>query len=404
MLHGDRSNSAAEWIMWVTVLLTQSLTFVHTRGTGVTSALGISLLLRTISISCTGVQTLYLPPVSHSTEEQDGEHYLFNLLPNRPIPESLLVLSNLCELTVGLWIFQPEFLQALGNLPRLASLKLLPNFDDSATEDPESVSLHESSFPALKRLTLQRFFWSHIGVVLSHQLLVKDLVFLELTAVDDESESWDDAEVALPTLEGMRDLAELTIDFGVGDHYGIHLGGTIAHILSRLPLRTVRLAHAHFLGLDEFHPSQIFPAVTELQIPDQFVGLGDFSGFAEMPNLKGLTVRPHDFSITDLTTSGEVPVCPSFGILELACIWDEPFPVEDVPDVAKYFLKLFPNMKKITLFDGTIDDERSLALLNVCIAMIRERNGARTRIAEQYGWDVADRLLPDADESLKSIL
>ncbi|KAG8732755.1 hypothetical protein FRC10_000624, partial [Ceratobasidium sp. 414] len=265
---------------------------------------------------------------------------------------------------------------------------------------PEAVQLRDNSFPALKRLSLRGFFWSHIGVVLGHRLLVKNLVSLELTGVNDGSDSWDDADVALLTLEGIPGLSELTIDFDEHEDYPIDPGDTLANILSQLPLRTVQLVRAQFIGLHEF--SQTFPTLTELRMPDQSVDLDDFSDLSTIPNLTCLAVMRWNFGITDLVTNRVVMVCPSLRTLEFTAFWTFGFPIEDVGIVAKYLLKVFPNMERIIW--PKKNEETIVPLLNAYVAMLRERNDARARIVEQFGWDVANRLLPDDDESTKPVL
>ncbi|KAG8688299.1 hypothetical protein FRC08_011509 [Ceratobasidium sp. 394] len=158
MLQKDQKGFATEGITWMTILLTQSTTLIHLRKIGTISALGVSVALNTIINSRARVQNLSLPDVFRATEGMDGEHHLLNLLPNRPVPEALLALSNLHILKAGLWIFQPEPFQALGNLPRLEYLKL---YSRSTAIDPlEPVSLHQGSFPALKRLCLRDLSWN----------------------------------------------------------------------------------------------------------------------------------------------------------------------------------------------------------------------------------------------------
>ncbi|KAG9098107.1 hypothetical protein FS749_004691, partial [Ceratobasidium sp. UAMH 11750] len=386
----DQTAIAIQGVMWTTIFLGPNLTEAHIAKIGPVSMLGISVLLNSISESCAHVEGLFLPPVRERTEGMNGEHCLLSLLPNRPIPESFLALSNIRVLTAGLWIFRPESLQALGSLSQLQLLRVLP--DGFSTAPLEPVPLHENSFPALKQLLLLNLFWSHIGMVLRHRPLIENLVSLELIAVNDEdSDSWDDIDAALITLEGAPGLTELVIDFAEPNGYEINPGEILVDILSRLPLRTVRFINAHFAELGLFRLSETFPALEELRLPNQFVDLDDFSIFATIPNLKHLIVKPDNFAITDLVARQGERVCPSLHTLEFTDFWTVSFTTENARIVAKYFYRVFPNMKQ-TIWpkeNQTVVPYYDMTLLDAYLGMLRERSATRVRIAGQYGWDIA---------------
>ncbi|KAG8693851.1 hypothetical protein FRC08_008845 [Ceratobasidium sp. 394] len=401
MLQKDQKGFATEGITWMTILLTQSTTLIHLHKIGTVSALGLSVALNTIINSRARVQSLSLPDVLRTTEGKDGEHHLLNLLPNRPVPESLLALSNIHILEVGLWIFRSELFQSLGNLPRLEYLKLYSR--STATGPLEPVSLHEDSFPALKRLCLNDLSWSHIEAVLKHRSLVKNIVSLKFIADDNDKDTWNQAESALLTLKSITNLTDLDIGFDEGDCYEIHLGNALLDVLSQLPLHTLKMTHALFSGTSGLDFHQVFPLLTELRIPDHMGELNDFLEFAMIPNLRLLATTPSDFTIIDQTISGDLPACSSLDTLEFTSFWTFDFPVKHVHTIAKYLLKLFPNLKKISWIEdrGEAEGHQHLVLLSAHIELLRERNDARARIAEQYGWDAADRLLPDDKQLLR---
>ncbi|KAG9076424.1 hypothetical protein FS749_011803 [Ceratobasidium sp. UAMH 11750] len=362
---------------------------------GAVSMLGISVLLSSIVWSCTHVQKLSLPPVIEGMEGTDGE--------DCPSPQTFLALSDLCALEISLWIFRPESLQALSTLPRLRLLKFI--HDGSTTAPLEPVALRENSFPTLKQLYLRQVLWSHVGVVLRHRLLVENLTCLEVITADKVDE-WEDIDATLLTLGDIPGLAELVIDFSGFDDHPINPGETLVNVLSQLPLRTVQLVQAQFPSPGKYNLSRTFPVLTELRMPYQLVELNDFLNFATIPNLKYLAVNPWDLRINDLVTNEGMPVCPSLHTLEFRDFGEYSFAAEDVWIVAKYFRRVFPNMKQLIWpkRDMRLVSHYRMTLLNTCIGVLRERNDTRVRIAEQYGWEVANRLLPDDDEPLGAIL
>ncbi|KAG8722088.1 hypothetical protein FRC08_007195 [Ceratobasidium sp. 394] len=356
-----------------------------------------------ISDSCLNLRKLCLPSVLESTELEDGEHHLLDILPNQSLPGSFLSFSSLRALTSSHWVLRPECFQTLGDLPQLESLELFP--EPSVINLPGSVLLHENSFPALKRLSLRQLSWNRIGIILKHQLLIKNIVSLELVAIL-TSDSWEEADAALLELVNIENLTNLVIDFNDQDCYEIYPDNPSLEILSQLPLRSVKLVQAQFMAIDQIRFPRIFPTLTELRVLYQSADLVEFSRFATIPNLKHLVFRAWDLRATDLTASVKLPVCPSLDTLQVTTGFSYPFPVQEVHTIARYFRKLFPNLKKITWLNGAGDTvaDRDMTLLNAYIAMLRERSNARARVAEQCGWDVANQLLPDDDESIRPVV
>ncbi|KAG9096528.1 hypothetical protein FS749_008283 [Ceratobasidium sp. UAMH 11750] len=400
----DKKDVTAQGIMWSTIFLTESLTSVHIANIGVVSMLGISIFLDSVNRSGAHVQKLSLPPVVKGAEGTDGEHYLLSLVPNRPVPQTFLALSDLCALGVGLWIFRPESLQTLGTLPQLQLLEF--THDGSTTAPLEPVPSYENSFPALKQLCLRNVFWSHVGVVLRHRSLVKNLTSLEVIATDNWTETWEDVDATLLTVGDIPGLTDLAIGFEGYEDYPINPGEPFVYVLSQLPLRSLKLVRVQFIGLRLFELSQIFPVLTELRLPHQDVDPEDFLSFATIPKLRHLATTPWSFVMSDPVTSEAVPVCPSLHTLEFTGFWTLGSPTNDMRSFAKYFHRVFPNMKQLIWPKGNkkLVAHHEMTLLNACIGVLRERTDTRARIAEQYGWEVANCLLPDDDKLLRAIL
>ncbi|KAG8766899.1 hypothetical protein FRC12_006580 [Ceratobasidium sp. 428] len=397
----NRKDPITKELMWMSVLLTQSVTSVrvqssHTIGMGF--VWGVSVILHVVATSCPHVRRLTLPTISEGTEETDGEHYLLNLFPNQPVSKSFLAFSSLHTLVTGLWIFRDDYLRVLGSLPRLRYLKLIPGYP--ITDSSTIVSYLDNSFPALERLCMEDLSWKDARIVLGHGLLVKNLVSLKLV-LEYAADTLTDMDSTFLMLKGIDGLTDLDVDFGNSDElYEIEPSDMVLSVLSQLSLHTVRLSFALLLKIVEIDLYQVFSAITELRMPNQYTAVHEFQVFAALPRLQHLAVTFCDSATIDQVTDNETTACPSLNILEFANQIDDPFELypQHIKPTARYLFRLFPNVKPIRWsivgMYGSDTDNLCLTLSNVCIGMIRKRNNLRASVAERYGWDVASRLLP----------
>ncbi|KAG8735368.1 hypothetical protein FRC12_018108 [Ceratobasidium sp. 428] len=184
-------------------------------------------------------------------------------------------------------------------------------------------------------------------------------------------------------------------------------------VLSHLPLQTIRITGVDFSDLLSLSLDTIFPTVVKLRLPHQKADLKVLSRFATMPSLKHLAIAFSDWYGTTDWLSRTHSCCPSLETLELTVTPDEEVDEDEdedeeaaLPDIyprpyihtaATRILELFPNIKRITWphVDTNSFEHQQLCLLNTRIAVTREWNRARGRIAERYGQDVANALLPD---------
>ncbi|KAG8768997.1 hypothetical protein FRC12_005227 [Ceratobasidium sp. 428] len=398
----DHENPINKELMWMSVFLTQSLTSIRIRassGTWIRPICGASVLLNIIVTSSPQVKYLTLPAISEGTEEADSEYCLLNLLPDRPVAESFRALSNLRLLTVSFWIFRNGSLQALGSLPRLKILRIFPGRFVVGT--PEAVPFEENLFPALGYLQMEKMTWSDAKLALGHRFLVKNLVSLKLV-LKHETGSLGDADDTFLMLKGMDRLVKLDINFeNQHSYYVVESGGTFLSALSQLPLVTVSLSNTRLFNISELHLGQVFSSLVELRMPDQHVDMPEFQFFAAIPNLESLAVALGDSYTIVRVKIEDVTPCPSLITLELTNKkGDESDKLDPyyAKSIARYFFQLFPNMETIDLPQDTYESSTAhqfLSLLDVCMGLTRERSDARTAIAEQCGWDVANRLLPD---------
>ncbi|KAG9098106.1 hypothetical protein FS749_004690 [Ceratobasidium sp. UAMH 11750] len=391
---GYSPDLATRQLMWLSILLTDSVTSVDLNHSYGVSALGLAALLQTISNLCPHIQKLALPSTPDDTKDGDAGYDLLHLLSNQPSSKSFLALSSLCELTTDLSTFETDLAFALGDLPKLKHLRLLPGSNTTV----QSAPLRGSLLPALEQLTLRATRIADMATALGDPSLAHNIVTFRLE-VPLGAVGWNCAEIFLMLL-AMPNLTNLVLDHvPIGDPHDIS-DRAVLDVLSQLPLQVLHLYGARFTDFSDIHFATLFPSLTELRMFSQVVDLRLLARFAMIPNLRYLTVDLSDILISDLNF-GDLPVCPAFEILDTLCYGSDEqsiYPDGHVHNTARYFLALFPNIKRIIWrgeFVNTTVRYYSLLLLNTRIAIIRERRGARVKIAEQYGWDVANRLLPD---------
>ncbi|KAG8722087.1 hypothetical protein FRC08_007194 [Ceratobasidium sp. 394] len=384
-------------IMWISIFLTGTSTSVRMRGwdmlghPGIISPLELSALLQAIVQACPQVSELTLPTVLNDTKNEDAEHCLLNLLSTRPAFQLLVKLSNLRELTIGLWVFRPEFIDAIGRLPHLVRLNVPSSYRDVASLQP--ASLDKALFPALEALFLDMISFADAMIPLRHPVLVQGLVSFKLFVYDD---SGDELGIFL-ALQGMPSLAHLDMEFGTPEEFDMN-NTDVLDVLAQIPLRFVRLVRVKFSDVRAIRLEKVFPSVVDLEMPNQLAGLAELTSYAAIPNLKRLVI---DFCHDDTRglSFGVNSVCVSLNTLEWAYQRDTKrvCPTSCVHTIARSILNVFPNTKRIDIHKTypTTEERQSLALLNTHITIIREWNNARARIAERYGWEEANHFLPD---------
>ncbi|KAG8714639.1 hypothetical protein FRC09_017405 [Ceratobasidium sp. 395] len=398
----NRKDPITKELMWMSIFLTQSLASVHiqaSRNVKIRSIGGASMLLNIIVTSSPHIQHLTLPAISEETAEADGEHCLLNLLPDRPAAESLRALSNLHALTTSLWIFRDLSLQALGSLPCLKRLKIFPG--SSIAGAPGAVPFEENLFPALEHLCIEGLTWNDMGPALRHQFLLKNLVSLKLVFEHDAS-SLGSIDTVFLMLEGMDCLIDLDIDLQDPDgHHEIASDGIVLSTLSDMPLVTVRISDTQIFDISQTPFCQIFSSLVELRMPDQYVDLPNFQFFATIPKLRVLGVAFGRSCTIEQVDTKDITSCPSLLTLEITNKKEDSIDLRPkfVKPIARYFSRLFPNVEDISWPRLGIDESKveyqCLDLLKICMGLICERSNARTSIANQCGWDIANHLLPD---------
>ncbi|KAG8734173.1 hypothetical protein FRC12_018621 [Ceratobasidium sp. 428] len=393
--------------MWMLAFLNQTVTSVYFgRETGmytpVVSISGFRSLVDMISRTCPNLDSLFLPSVNHNANEEDQS---LHIIPNQSIGQHSLPLSGLRKLETGLWIFLEEMIREVGSLAQLNHLLIRNENTDLVL--PEHCPVDETAFHALKNLSIARVDWANVRKLLSYQPLVRNLVSFYIRGpLEPATTTWR-GTMALFSLKNISKLRNLDIEF---DHFNtndVHRlnPGDFFDVLSQLPLQTIRIAGVQFLGLLPLDLGRVFPAVVEIRLPHQKADLNVFSRFATMPSLKHLTIAFSDWYRPTDWLSQTHSCCPSLETLELTVTVDENkkdnlldlYTVSYIHTAATRILELFPNIQRIIWphVDTDSFEHQQLCLLNTRIAVTREWNKARSRIAERYGHDAANALLPD---------
>ncbi|KAG8712276.1 hypothetical protein FRC09_020041 [Ceratobasidium sp. 395] len=345
-----------------------------------------------ISRTCPNLDSVFLPSVNHRANEEDQP---LHIIPNHSTSQHSLPLSGLRKLKTRVWIFVEEAIREVGSLAQLNHL-LIRN-EKKGVLLPEHCPVDETTFRALRNMTIAHVDWANVPSRTSH----------------DNLEGRYGSATALFSIRNMSALRNLDIEF---DRINANLhrldSEDFFDVLSQLPLQTIRIAGVQFIGLLALNLDKIFPAVVELRLPHQKADLKVLSRFAVMPSLKHLAIAFSDWHGTTDWLSRTQLCCRSLETLELTVTPDEEEDEEDedeevaLPDVyprlyihtaATRILELFPNIKRIAWphVDKELYQHQQLCLLNTRITIIREWNKARSRIAERYGQAAANALLQD---------
>ncbi|KAG8704568.1 hypothetical protein FRC09_003450 [Ceratobasidium sp. 395] len=358
-----------------------------------------------ISRTCPTLDSLSLPSIlNHNANE---EHQLLRIIPNQLISQSSLPLSGLRKLETAPWMFREEVIREVGSLAQLDHLVIRPEIED--LELPEHSPVNETAFRALRKLTMHSLRWADVKTLLSYQPLIRNLVSFHIICPYEVAMTpWQGAPV-LFSIRNMSKLQNLDIELDclTGGPHCLN-PRDFFDVLSHLPLQTIQIAGVEFSDLSSLSLNRIFPTVTELRLPHQKADLKVLSCFAAMPSLKHLAIAFSDWHGTTDWLFRTHSCCPLLETLELTIGPDEEDEDEEVaiPNIyprpyihtaATRVLELFPNIKRITWphVDTNSFEHQQLCLLNTRIAVTREWNKARGRIAERYGQDVANALLPD---------
>ncbi|KAG9079489.1 hypothetical protein FRC06_007696, partial [Ceratobasidium sp. 370] len=291
---GNPPDLVVKQVMWMSILLTDSVTSVDLCHNYGVSTLGLAALLQTISNSCPRIRELTLPSTVGDAEGNDDGYNLLHLLSNQPASKSLLALSGLCELTTDLSTLETDLAFAPGDLPKLKHLRLFPGSKTMT----QSAPLRGSLFPALEQLTIRTARITDMATALGDPSLTHNIVTFRLE-MSLGAVGWKGTQIFLMLL-AMPNLTNLVLDLVfVGNSYDLS-DGVILDVLSQLPLRVFHLYGARFTDFSDIHFATLFPFLTELRMFSQVVDLRGLSRFATIPNLKFLTVDLSDISIDDL--------------------------------------------------------------------------------------------------------
>ncbi|QRV75736.1 hypothetical protein RhiJN_03751 [Ceratobasidium sp. AG-Ba] len=246
----------------------------------------------------------------------DEEHLFLHILPTQPISECILSLGGLRELQAGVSIFSSNIIQEIGSLAHLERLTLRP--ERSEIELPEVSSLAEDAFRATTMLTCMYMSWTSVRSLLGYTPLTRNITSLRVSCpFEAPLGEWHGATASL-RLKNMTQLRDLDIEFPGSLAGPYHLNvDEFLEVLSRLPLRTVRILGAQFKTLTSVPLDKIFPAVTDMILPQQKADLHRLTRFAIMPNIKHLAIAFSEWHGKNDWLSPSSVCCTSLETLEL---------------------------------------------------------------------------------------
>ncbi|CAE6436309.1 unnamed protein product [Rhizoctonia solani] len=217
----------------------------------------------------------------------------------------LQCMPNIRDLTVSDGWLYPPCLGAIGNLPNLTSLSLIPgSYEDCDHDwdiDPESIQLSTDTFPVLSHLSIDHLPALTIGKILGLKPMLRGITTLELEFELNDIDPWmEELETAMSRLfEGLRNLPYLQ-RLGIGVHpsleveWPVDISEYLSSMGEHASLKCVRLRGMcmdpewciHKLNL-----GTIWQNVEVLIMPTQPASIRELSLFATMPRLKLLVAE-----------------------------------------------------------------------------------------------------------------
>ncbi|KAF8601768.1 hypothetical protein BDV93DRAFT_524524 [Ceratobasidium sp. AG-I] len=390
----------AQGQIWVTSLLSPSLKSLRVTGPQKngfpvhSTQVGFAILAALAKI-CPRIRTLSLFP-STSNDQNDEIDPLLNLLPNAPFVQCLATLHGLCELETNSAIVRPDALVLLGGLPRLRRLVLCGTPTEAVINPFE---LPDYAFPALKQLALKGLRSTEVKTLLCALSLVRNIDTLEVVTQLSPNEGRWILDDFFPCLDNTPRLSNLSATFDekwIVEELPDVNSAPVLNALSRLPLLTVCLNGVEFEEYVDFR--EVFSTLSRLDISGQNVDLEHLVGLATIPKLEHL-VLSLDLDAEDPDPlEDDVIVCQSLHTLEIVELSFLTWRPIWVHETAEYLLSLFPNIKKVVssskIKSRTSEQMNGIRWLNSQIGMQRKLKHLRSRIADKYGQDEADSLIP----------
>ncbi|KAG8760484.1 hypothetical protein FRC12_009566 [Ceratobasidium sp. 428] len=352
-----------------------------------------SAIMRTIEPQVSNLRNIGLfPDYRVGDHSHDGESTFLALLSGDPFYMYIRGASSLQHLSGSLGWMNEEPILILGQLPCLETITISV-FDNFGLDF--NFELPEDSFPSLHGLYLHGLYTSNAVQILRLKPLLKGLKSLELHMDMDEPEpehmDYDEwlAEIFFPRLVDAPHVEKLKIDVDDDDSFPLDpyvINRPSLIILSHLPLGFLRLGNL-VLNSEalQLNLNEIWPSLTQLEIPAQPVSLAGLPKFVAIPCLQHLEIQldlqreavaePYglgESSLISLVASKGGKVCSKFA---------------DVDYVTRALLSIAPHLTCITWptpgEDASKKEVRQYEcaeILNGYLSSLREINTLRSML------------------------
>ncbi|KAG9092423.1 hypothetical protein FRC06_000105, partial [Ceratobasidium sp. 370] len=391
------------YVGWINWLLSPSLTGILVHGSAgelgkAVSPMEASVILQAIAEGCPHLERLSLRPSnSQSNDRSEEGTLLLGLMQTRPLQEHISGLRDLREFETSTMLCEPEFLQALGALPKLQSLKIFRFCEEFI---PDIITFSPGAFPALRTLALTRLDDLEIIQVLDLLPAVSNLNSLELDAYLDTEDDWLRTSL-FPRLGIMTRLTTLRMNLCfsfdmIESNYHNISGPGMLETLSTLPLEVVKLGGVIMLLDESIHLHTIFPNVRIMELSHNETHLHMLSYFAPMSKLEHLTI-PLILREGCVPYHHNSPGNLSLHTLEiseggkLAC--DNRLSLS----AAETLLDIWPNLRRIVPPNPKLKANlfRDAVWLDATLSIVRKTRNLRAKIAEKCGWKEAESMIPN---------
>ncbi|KAG9090970.1 hypothetical protein FRC06_000802 [Ceratobasidium sp. 370] len=313
----------------------------------------------------------------------DEERILRPFLPEKTLAfyQYLTGFTSLTHLSgTPAWFKEKPFL-ALSRLPRLESIAIYFNEDDTRPYEDLDSLLSDNSFPLLRELTLDRSYLYQTSKVMQAKRFVGRLTTLGLgiedidVGFDDIHGSWEIGESNFPNLfRSVPGLNHLKVTVCESDVL-LPFDYLTLQSLLELPLQSMVL---HGITLEDVEtttggPEVAWPQLTELRVPDHVASLYDISLFLAIPNLRYLELTLDLRNPKKARPFRELVPSTSLEVLKSSAGGQMCSSLEEVDTVARTLLSYWPGLKRIEW--ATTEAEHILSLveqLNNQLAVVRQ--------------------------------
>ncbi|KAG8722078.1 hypothetical protein FRC09_006867 [Ceratobasidium sp. 395] len=398
-----------EVVLWISVLVSPSLKTLDLRGLRSTlSHLGTATVLGLLTQNTPNLKKIshHLTVVPSTDDTAFLEKSAASQLVLSPLARGHLQNSqHLVHLDIGGQFIDSTTFLELSRLPKLEHLSIeqLSNEDSSLAKIFNNIQLPANSFPSLQKLQLDFSVLDDIVAAWNVKPFVSGLTTVVLlyntenprvrTIYDNDVLnlilpiiSASSPHITQLTLDSVESLGSEPLSKKLRNAPWTHMG--------RLSLSYLELNHFDADAASFKNVQQIWPHLVVLAIPTQTLTFQHLVYLSRLPKLEEILAH-------GLEDMGKVPEtqcqCSSpLRTIEFDEMFNDWVGAESIENVARFLLKLWPELERVVCTDTSAKVKSELELLNTYIRVIQGVAKTKDKIAACYGPNAIQRLLHES--------